>query len=128
MKYQDLYLIFKEAFKEGGDFFKAKGGENNLEPNDSEMIHVYFCLVVSPYAYELLKKNDEAKLRRLFAFFENMANDSDVEIQGVLQFSVLENITTESKEIYKAAQKYIGPQIKTFVNQVATYMDIEPMK
>lgn len=128
MKYQDLYLTFKETFKEDGDFFKSMEEENKLEPNDSEMVHVYFCLVVSPYAYDLLKKNNETKLRKLFAFFEDMANDPNVEVQGVLQFSVLENITTESKEIYKAAQKYIGPETKTFVNQVATYMDIEPMK
>lgn len=92
------------------------------------MIHVYFCLVVSPYVYDLLRKDDKEKLKKVFAFFEDMANDPDVEVQGVLQFSVLENITTESKDIYKAAQKYIGPETKTFVNQVATYMNIEPMK
>lgn len=57
-----------------------------------------------------------------------MANDSDAEVQGVLQLSVLENITTENKEIYKTARKYIGPETMTFVNQVATYMDIVPMK
>lgn len=102
--------------------------ENLLEPNDPELVHVYFCLVVSPYAYGLLREGNEEKLKKLFAFFEEMAKDPDAEVQGVLQFSVLENITTESKEIYKTAQKYIGPETKTFVNQVATYMDIEPMK
>ena len=128
MKYQDLYLSFKEEFKKDGDIFEALEKENKLGSDDSEMIHVYFCLVVCPYVYDLLKKKDDEKLRKVFAFFENMANDPDVEIQGVLQFSVLENIVTESKEIYKAAQKYIGPETKTFVNQVSTYMDIEPMK
>lgn len=128
MKYEDLYLTFKAMFKGDEEIFKALEEKNGLEPNDPEMIHVYFCPVVSPYVYNLLRKDDKEKLKKAFAFFEDMANDSDVEVQGVLQFSVLENITTESKDIYKAAQKYIGPETKTFVNQVATYMNIEPMK
>lgn len=127
MKYQDLYLSFKEMFKEDESMFKTFEEENKLEPDDPQMIHVYFCLVVCPYVYDLLKKDDKEKLKKVFSFFEDMATDPDVEVQGVLQFSVLENITTESEEIYKAAQKYIGPETKTFVNQVATYMNIEPM-
>lgn len=57
-----------------------------------------------------------------------MANSQDDNIQGLLQFTVLKNITTESKEFYKTAQKYIGQKTKEFVNQVATYMAIDRME
>lgn len=57
-----------------------------------------------------------------------MAKSEDDRVQNLLQVTILENLTTESEEIYKAAQKYISPETKTFVNQVATYMNIEPMK
>lgn len=56
-----------------------------------------------------------------------MAKSEDDRVQNLLQVTILENLTTESEEIYKSAQKYIGPETKTFVNQVATYMNIEPM-
>lgn len=81
-----------------------------------------------PLIYEFLEKKDDERLKMAFAFFEDMANSDDSRIQELLQFTILENLTTESEEIYKAAQKYIGPETKTFVNQVATYMNIEPMR
>ena len=128
MKYKDLYTIFKKEFEEDDVFFKMLEKENRLEPNDSELVHVYFCLVVCPYVYKLIEEHNDSQLKKVFNFFERMANDSDEDTQGVLQCSVLENITTESKDIYKTAQKYIGPKTKEFVNQVATYMAIDRME
>lgn len=91
------------------------------------MSHISYGVFVMPFIYKLLETKDDIRLKKAFAFFEDMANNPDEEIQGVLQFTILENITTESEEIYKTAQKYIGPETKKFVNQVATYMKIEPM-
>lgn len=80
-----------------------------------------------PFIYRLLENKDDTRLRKAFSFFEDMAKSEDDRVQNLLQVTILENLTTESEEIYKSAQKYIGPETKTFVNQVATYMDIEPM-
>ena len=87
-----------------------------------------FGIFVMPFIYRLLGNEDDARLRKAFSFFEDMAKSEDDSVQNLLQVTILENLTTESEEIYKAAQKYIGPETKTFVNQVATYMYIEPMK
>lgn len=103
MNYRDLYIEFKDEFKEDKNTFKTMEEENLLGLNDPAMVHVYFYLIVSPYSYGLLRDGNEEKLKKLFAFFEEMAKDSDPEVQGVLQFGLLENLTTESKEIYKAA-------------------------
>lgn len=127
MKYEIIFTEFKGLFPECKEKFDALEANTALDGEGDEMPHVAYGLVVMPFIYELLRNNDEARLVKSFGFFEDMAKASDDRIQDLLQFTILENLCTESKEIYEASKKYIGPETKAFVNQVATYMDIETM-
>lgn len=128
MNFKTIYTDFKKLFPDEEKEFSKLESELLIEDDGDELSYVSFGIIIMPFIYRWLEIKDDAKLKRAFAFFEEMAKDPDEDIQGLLQFTILEDLTTESKEIYKAAQKYIGPETKTFVNQVATYMDIEPMK
>lgn len=128
MKFETIYTDFKNLFPEKSDEFLKSEKESLIYNDGDELSYVSFGLVIMPFVFELLKNNDKCRLEKAFSFFEEMANSQDDNIQGLLQFTVLENLTTESKKIYKAAQKYIGPKTKEFVNQVATYMAIDRME
>lgn len=128
MKFETIYTEFKSLFPEEKEYFSTSEQASVIGGDGDELSHMSFGIFVMPFIYRLLENKDDARLRKAFSFFEDMAKSEDDRVQDLLQFTILENLTTESKEIYKAAQKYIGPETKTFVNQVATYMDIEPMK
>lgn len=128
MNYKTIYTDFKKLFPEEKEKFSRLEEENAINEDGDELAYVSFGIIIMPYIYELLKNKDDAKLKLAFSFFEEMAKDTDENIQGILQFTVLENLVTEDKSIYKAAQKYIGPETKSFVNQIANYMSIKPMK
>lgn len=128
MKFETIYTDFKKLFLEEEKEFSKLESELLIGDDGDELSYVSFGIIIMPFIYRWLQIKDDAKLKKAFAFFEEMAKDPDEEIQNLLQFTILEDLTTESEEIYKEAQKYIGSETKTFVNQVAAYMDIEPMK
>lgn len=127
MKYETIYTDFKNLFSEEKEYFSTCEKNSVIGDDGDELSHMSFGIFVMPFIYRLLGNEDDARLRKAFSFFEDMAKSEDYRVQNLLQVTILENLTTESEEIYKAAQKYIGPETKKFVNQVATYMNIEPM-
>lgn len=124
MKYLELYEDFKNLFPEDASEFKKYEEETGAD--DPKLVHLCFGSVVCPYVYDLLRSKNKEKLKKAFAFFEKMANDSDYDVQGVLQCSVIENLTDDDI-LFKESIPYMGPMTKKFVNQVASYMDIEPI-
>lgn len=107
MDYNGLYLAFKNTFPEDSELFREWETKNSLGPDDPEMMHVYFGLIVTPYVVSLAKEKQLEKLKKAFQFFEDMAKDTDNEVQGVLQFSVLENLISEKKERSFFARKML---------------------
>ena len=128
MKYETIYTDFKNLFPEEKEYFSTCEKNSVIGDEGDEIPHMSFGIFVMPFIYRLLENEDDARLRKAFSFFEDMAKSEDYRVQNLLQVTILENLTTESEEIYKSAQKYIGPETKTFVNKVATYMNIEPME
>ena len=51
-----------------------------------------------------------------------MAKDTDNEVQGVLQFSVLENLISEKKSVLSLLEKYFGPRTRDLMKRVYIYM------
>ena len=86
------------------------------------MMHVYFGLIVTPYVVSLAKTKQLEKLKKAFQFFEDMAKDTDNEVQGVLQFSVLENLISEKKSVLSLLEKYFGPRTRDLMKRVYIYM------
>ena len=100
MNYNGLYIAFKNTFSEDSEVFREWEAKNSLDSDDPEMMHVYFGLIVTPYVVSLAKEKQLEKLKKAFQFFEDMAKDTDNEVQGVLQFSVLENLISEKRAFF----------------------------
>lgn len=122
MNYNDLYLAFKNTFSEDSELFLEWETKNSLDPDDPEMMHVYFGLIVTPYVVSLAKTKQLEKLKKAFQFFEEMAKDTDNEVQGVLQFSVLENLISEKKSVLSLLEKCFGPRTRDLMERVCIYM------
>ena len=122
MNYNSLYLAFKNIFSEDSKLFLDWETKNSLDPDDSEMMHVYFGLIVTPYVVSLAKEKQLEKLKKAFEFFEDMAKDADNEVQGVLQFSVLENLVSEKKSVLSLLEKCFGPRTRDLMERVCIYM------
>ena len=112
MKFESIYSDFKKVFPEEAAYFSKAEKESVIGGDGDELPHVSFGIFVMPFIYKLLENKDDSRLKKSFAFFEDMANSADEKIQELLQVTILENLVTESKDIYKAAQKYIGPKNK----------------
>ena len=122
MDYNGLYLAFKNTFSEDSELFLEWEAKNSLDPDDPEMMHVYFGLIATPYVVSLAKTKQLEKLKKAFQFFEDMAKDTDNEVQGVLQFSVLENLISEKKSVLSLLEKYFGPRTRDLMKRVYIYM------
>lgn len=66
MDYNGLYLAFKNTFPEDSELFREWETKNSLGPDDPEMMHVYFGLIVTPYVVSLAKEKQLEKLKKLF--------------------------------------------------------------
>ena len=122
MDYNGLYLAFKNTFPEDSELFREWETKNSLGPDDPEMMHVYFGLIVTPYVVSLAKEKQLEKLKKAFQFFEDMAKDTDNEVQGDLQFSVLENLISEKKSVLSLLEKCFGPRTRDLMERVCIYM------
>ena len=122
MNYNGLYIAFKNTFSEDSEVFREWEAKNSLDSDDPEMMHVYFGLIVTPYVVSLAKTMQLEKLKKAFQFFEDMAKDTDNEVQGVLQFSVLENLISEKKSVLFLLEKCFGPRTRDLMERVCIYM------
>lgn len=92
--------------------------EKELEWWSEVLPHIVFGDVLNPYLLELLKSDKEIDaLKRIFDFFEQMANCNDEKVQNVLAVTVLERLGDE-KTILNTATKYMGKQTKVISNDV----------
>ena len=67
MDYNGLYLAFKNTFSEDSELFLEWEAKNSLDPDDPEMMHVYFGLIVTPYVVSLAKTKQLEKLKKGFS-------------------------------------------------------------
>lgn len=121
MNYENLYDEFKTVVPEGSAFYEEKEEENDLDETDGQ--HIYFGEVVVPYIRELLKSNEDEKLKKVFAFLEEMEKDKDPKVCEVVEFTVLEQLSDNKEELEKL-KPYMGPETRKALHSMAWWLNI----
>ena len=124
LTYEKINEVLLEAFPE----FKAKYDyEMNTYDCYKPGPHVLYGNVFNRTVSELLEKdNDKALIRRIFDFYEEMAQSQDIEINNLLQVTLLEYLWDE-KKIYERACAYMLPATKRINDCIKVYLD-EPVE
>lgn len=113
-------------FPEYGVEFSKLEKETLIDDDGDSMTHVAFCMVVMPFVYGLLKKDEDDELRKAFAYFEKMAADEDHLVTEVVEFSILEDIVNQSPEIMSGCKRYLGEKTLSYLPHLANFMDLRP--
>ncbi len=121
MEYEKLYQGFRDLFPEDQGTLDAIAKKKDVDETLGQ--HTMFGYVVVPFVYSLLKKKNDDKLKKAFAYFEEMAKDPDHLVSEALEFTLLENFLTESKEIADGLRPYMGPETLASAARVSSYMD-----
>lgn len=121
MVYKDLYIDFKKLFPENEESFRQSEKDNYVE--DSDNPHIPFGSVVVPYIRELLKNNEGEKLKKVFAFLEEMEKDKDPKACEVVEFTVLEQLSDNKEELEKL-KPYMGPETREALHSMAWWLNI----
>ncbi len=93
LTFENVYQKFKAELKEDISYITDKEQETGV--NDTDGAHIQFGMVVVPYLYHLVDIQDDAKIEKCFAFFDQMATSPDDEMDAIVQFSVLEYVVTD---------------------------------
>jgi hypothetical protein len=81
-------------------------------------------LVLEPFVKDLLKANPDIELvRRVFAFFEEMAQAQDVEVVNLLYIGIFEAWMTDP-ETLERAWKYMGERTRQIARDAALRWDL----
>jgi hypothetical protein len=77
------------------------------------------CFVLKPFLLESLDSSkNSALLLRVFAFFEEMARSSDIEVPNLLQVGIFESLVGQ-RERLATAWKFMGPETKKIARNTA---------
>ena len=107
MKYESLYRDFISLFPEDKSFFDNLCKDQSVDEEDG--MHVVFGFVIVPYIRDIVKKNPD-KTKKAFDFFEKMENCGEPKIAEVLEFSVLEDLLADDKELVSLYSSYFGEE------------------
>jgi hypothetical protein len=80
--------------------------------------HIAVALTLEPLAKQALDAADDALLRRIFVFFEEMACSEDVEVRNLLYVGVFETWVGEPETLSRA-WKYMGECTKRTASDAA---------
>lgn len=122
MEYENLYKDFLEAVPECKKFCAEKVKENSLDDESGQ--HILFGLAVIPFIKQAALNKDEIVLNKIFEFMERMAlaENEDVKICEVLDFTVLEQIQDEVDEIYNECKKHMRENTLEDLERVSEYI------
>lgn len=87
--------------------------------------HTLYSSVLNPFVKELLtgRKRNDAEIRRVFAFYEELALCEDTDVQDLLQVTLLEALW-ENRHLYDSAYEYMLPQTKKINERIREYLDV----
>jgi hypothetical protein len=88
------------------------------ELGGSALPHIVVGLILEPTAKQALDEADGSLLRRIFAFFEEMACSQDVQVRNLLYVEVFEAWVAE-RETLSRAWKYMGECTKNMASDAA---------
>jgi len=86
--------------------------------------HVLFAEVFyqNSFMYNLLSEEcNIAIIRKVFDFFEDMANSNDAEVRNLLQVSILEYLW-DDLEVLSRAHKYMHTKTRALSDELQTYL------
>jgi hypothetical protein len=100
--------LLEQTWAEFGSYYQLEKGTEQETPG----MYPIFEDVVQRVMFELLESDRDATfLVRLFHFFEDMANSSDLDIsRGLLGIAILENLVYKTESLSRA-WKYMGPKM-----------------
>ncbi len=107
MRSEELYIKFKALFPDDSELFKEIEREAGTDSESG--MHVVSGMVVVPFVTRIAKESHD-KAKRAFDYFETMETSGDPRIAEVVEFTVLENLLTEDKEMVSEYAKYFGPE------------------
>jgi len=108
LRFPELASLFEEQFN--------LWGEEDIPP------HCFYGDTLNGYVTELLRKNnDSQQIKKVFHFYEEMANSDDAEVRNLLQVTLLEYLWDEEL-IYKNALENMQPKTRTINSGIGAYM------
>jgi hypothetical protein len=111
---RELLSAVQEIRRPYDEEFAPYGGERPGQ-------YLVFGLVLNPFLFPLLggpEGGGEDILERTFAFFEKMAESSDVQVVNLLQVEELEPLVTK-RNLLSRAWKYMGKNTKALARETA---------
>lgn len=120
MKYDSLYDEFLRCFPDDAASLNTRAKELSVEPSDG--MHIMFGMVVVPFVLTLVEEKNEAKLKTAFHFFERMETSGDAMISEVLEFTVLEDLASQEKNILNCCKSYMEIETLKGCQAVEQYM------
>lgn len=120
MEYKSLYNDFCKYVGINYDDVKEYITDNIIDETDGQ--HIWFGMVVLPYIINIIKNNDEVRLKKTSEFFEEMAKSNNSEITEVLEFTVLEGLASEYIDEYLAFKKYFMNETVKSCDNIEKYV------
>jgi hypothetical protein len=98
------------------DAMKVSWGEEPIPP------HCLFGDVFDAYLVSLLKENKEQKqIRKIFDFYEELAEFGDAEVRNLLQVTLLEYLWDDAV-VYWNARSYMGEKTLLINQEIGAYL------
>lgn len=113
--FTDVYGALLQAVPELELLIAAKLGQFYDLSHESPAEYPVFEDVVQPFLRDtLIAEEHSNQMRRLFAFFERMADSDDPGVVGLLRIGILESLAYDSG-LYGLARQYMGPKTAEYV-------------
>ncbi len=108
LKFPELKSLYEEQFSFWGD---------EIPPQ-----HCFYGAVLNNYvSMLLLKHQDQQMIKRIFEFYEELANSNDMEVKNLLQVTLLEYLW-DDPIIYNNAIKHMLTETKNINDQIGEYL------
>lgn len=104
---------------ESKEFCEKKEQENMLDETNG--IHIFFGMVIVPYFLYLIDNKKDETIKKVSNFMEKMAECTDVKIQEVLDFTMLEQLEDEGHDRLEQCKKYMQKHTLEHCQSVEKY-------
>ena len=120
MKYEEIYNDFVSLFPDDIEYFNEKERETGADTGTG--MHVVFGMIVAPFVIKITKESPD-KAKKAFDFFETMETSEDARIAELVEFTILENLLTEDKDMIPEYEKYFGEETKIAAKAVEKWFN-----
>jgi hypothetical protein len=117
--YKSIRNVFLERFPDLWERIEKKYSQHYNLKTQIPGTYPLFEEILNPRVIELLQfATDEASLKPIFSFYEEMARSPDEEVVNLLWKSILEPLASD-KKLIAAAWKYMGDKTKALTREIA---------